>query len=395
MIEITLGVFLSSLVCSFCAGFVSCLSGFGAGIIFQVLWSLVYVFGGVQGTGNIKAANAILAWLTLALMLGLVFYEYCYYKTANFRKDIIVGFFPGDCLGIILGNFVLASVQSTTVRQTLGILFFILAVERIIHLFRASIPTYEIVIKTEDSPLLFGPSHLNINGNFESDQEKGYVNWFLTNKRTLIMSAITSIIAGILTGLFGIGGPPLMLLMSYLNLPKGEIRATSALINVLDSPLRIGAAIYFGIIHSGDWPLYIISTTAAMLGGVLGNFLHNKVKSFHIQFVLAALVLVAAGALLPAGSNSVLGQTLLGIYGFVLASIMLVYCYYRFTYPQPAPLVTLTKNENSSKSIIINYEPDKEGATLVTFSDLSGDDTEVEDKQEFNSAELLDSEIYS
>jgi len=88
---------------------------------------------------------------------------------------------------------------------------------------------------------------------------------------------------------------------------------------------------------------------------------------------------VGAGTLLPVGDGSVAGSFFVVLYGLLLGFTALGYCYCRFG--APSELKLRTKEEPSgSNSVPINYEPDKEGTTLVTFSDLSDGEEEQKEK---------------
>jgi uncharacterized membrane protein YfcA len=53
---------------------------------------------------------------------------------------------------------------------------------------------------------------------------------------------ITGVVSGLLSGIFGVGGPPTMIFMTMARLDKSSMRSTNQLVNVGLQLVRIGAA---------------------------------------------------------------------------------------------------------------------------------------------------------
>jgi len=157
-------------------------------------------------------------------------------------------------------------------------------------------------------------------GEQEETSSSACWSWIVEHKRVLALSIVTSVFSGVLTGLFSLGGTPLMVLCSYLQYPKADVRATSTLIFLLDMPARLGAAFYFGVFHLDDWLLYVLCVISGLIGGVLGHLVHRRVHSKHIHYALTVLILLAAISLLDIGGDSIFDWTLLAFYALLLIS---------------------------------------------------------------------------
>jgi len=124
-------------------------------------------------------------------------------------------------------------------------------------------------------------------------------------RASLLLLLCTGCMSGFLSGLMGVGGPPLMVAFSLLVVDKDDIRAISALYCLFELPTRVavmwrqsvGGADGFGAV---DAALAGCTAAGALLGFSAGGFLRRFVDSANILRVLLAIVLVASGVLLGA-----------------------------------------------------------------------------------------------
>lgn len=87
-------------------------------------------------------------------------------------------------------------------------------------------------------------------------------------KRMLLMGSVAGSCGGVMAGLTGIGGPPVMLMFEQLQVPKDVVRGTNAVCNVLQP--RIFAYIAMGVVVRSDFALYAAVSVAAVAGMMLG-----------------------------------------------------------------------------------------------------------------------------
>lgn len=64
MVNVSVAQLLSVIFCAWCSGFSSGLTGFGSAIIFQTLWSVLYLLS-VDGTGDLEFAGKLLVLIDL------------------------------------------------------------------------------------------------------------------------------------------------------------------------------------------------------------------------------------------------------------------------------------------------------------------------------------------
>jgi uncharacterized membrane protein YfcA len=118
----------------------------------------------------------------------------------------------------------------------------------------------------------------------------GGVNW----RSCLPKAAVSGIVVGFLTGLFGVGGGFLIVpaLTLLLGLPMATAAATSLVVIVANSAAAFTA-------HLGDTtidvPIAVAFTSAAILGSVAAGRIAPRLPSARIRRWFAYLVLLVAG----------------------------------------------------------------------------------------------------
>jgi hypothetical protein len=112
---------------------------------------------------------------------------------------------------------------------------------------------------------------------------------------------IAGVASGFLRGMFGAGGPPMMVYVSLINMDKANVRALSNTVGIIVSPI---AAVYILWFKEGwkwsHWPSYTIVVVFGVLGLGLGNWLYQFVSSQQVlRGVIGLLVLAAVVMLGP------------------------------------------------------------------------------------------------
>ena len=118
----------------------------------------------------------------------------------------------------------------------------------------------------------------------------------MPSRRTLTLAAIGTL-AGIFSGLFGVGGGVVMVPLLVLWLGYGEREATGTSLAAIVIIASVAAAIHgaYGNLHVGDG---ILVGIPAVAGVVLGTELQQRISTKAISLIFAALLVIVAGDLL-------------------------------------------------------------------------------------------------
>eukprot|EP01025_Chloroclados_australasicus_P043225 TRINITY_DN4608_c0_g1_i5.p6 TRINITY_DN4608_c0_g1~~TRINITY_DN4608_c0_g1_i5.p6 ORF type:complete len:119 (-),score=7.11 TRINITY_DN4608_c0_g1_i5:395-751(-) len=101
--------------------------------------------------------------------------------------------------------------------------------------------------------------------------------------------------AGLLHGMVGIPGPPMMYTFQYLRIPKNIVRANLAI-----SPLfNPGIFIYiiFGLFYPQYWPVYVVCPITGLAGVVLGSYF-SKFVSIAIYYHILMMFMAGSATVL-------------------------------------------------------------------------------------------------
>lgn len=110
---------------------------------------------------------------------------------------------------------------------------------------------------------------------------------------TLILIG-TGLIAGVLSGLFGIGGGVLIVPALIYLLGFSSQKATGTSLVVLLPPVGIGAVLEYGRHGAVDWRAAIIIVITLFLGATLGAFFANKMPVATLK-LLFSIFLIGIG----------------------------------------------------------------------------------------------------
>ena len=146
-----------------------------------------------------------------------------------------------------------------------------------------------------------------------------------TEKSSVWKFAVIGLVAGLMAGLFGIGGGFVMvpLFVLWLGMPQKRAHATSLL-----AVAFIGVAALAGYVNLGqiDWPAAALVTSGAIGGIYLGVRLLASISERTLSFIFAAVLVVAAVRLLLSATPSQLfhglpAQALLVVIGFASGTL--------------------------------------------------------------------------
>lgn len=104
-----------------------------------------------------------------------------------------------------------------------------------------------------------------------------------------------ALVAGLMTGFFGVGGGFIVVpaLMLVLGLPMRIASGTSLVVMVIASATGLLARL--GTHVSLDWPLTLAFTAASMVGGLLGGPLSHRVTPWKLTMAFACLITLVVG----------------------------------------------------------------------------------------------------
>ena len=110
------------------------------------------------------------------------------------------------------------------------------------------------------------------------------------------------VISGVLTGLFGTGGPPLILYYRLQGVDKAAFRGHLMAIFLLMTAVRVPSYAAFGLITEPRLWSALAVLPAVILGALIGNRIHLRIEEDTFRrLVSAALLIIGLLLLIPAG----------------------------------------------------------------------------------------------
>ena len=108
------------------------------------------------------------------------------------------------------------------------------------------------------------------------------------------------VISGVLTGLFGTGGPPLILYYQLQGVDKAAFRGNLMAIFLLMTAVRVPSYAVFGLITAPRMWSALAVMPAVLLGALIGNSIHLRIEETTFRrLVSAALLLIGLLLLAP------------------------------------------------------------------------------------------------
>jgi uncharacterized membrane protein YfcA len=107
-------------------------------------------------------------------------------------------------------------------------------------------------------------------------------------------------ISGLLTGLFGTGGPPLILYYQLRGVDKAAFRGNLMAIFLLMTAVRVPSYVAFGLVTEPRMWSALTVMPAVIAGAVIGNRIHLRIEEATFRrLVSAALLLIGLLLLVP------------------------------------------------------------------------------------------------
>ncbi|MCG6948649.1 MAG: sulfite exporter TauE/SafE family protein [Acidobacteria bacterium] len=115
-------------------------------------------------------------------------------------------------------------------------------------------------------------------------------------------AAPTGVVSGVLTGLFGTGGPPLILYYQLSGVDKAAFRGNLMAIFLLMTTVRVPSYVGFGLVTVERLWSALAVLPAVIVGAVIGNRIHLQIEETTFRrLVSAALLLIGLLLLSPIG----------------------------------------------------------------------------------------------
>ncbi len=116
------------------------------------------------------------------------------------------------------------------------------------------------------------------------------------------LAPIVGLASGILTGLFGTGGPPLILHYRLSGMEKAAFRGNLMAVFLLMTTVRVPSYAVFGLITAPRMWSALAVLPAVILGALIGNSIHLRIgEATFRRLVSAALVVIGVLLLMPGG----------------------------------------------------------------------------------------------
>lgn len=245
--------------------------GFGAGMFAVTLLAMVLP--------ELADVVAVLLILTLVTEVWVLAHEW---RRARLR--ILMGLLPTMAIGLWIGTEVLIAGDVSVLKRALG---FIVAAAGVWFLF--------------ERPAGVAPAGDNGDAEADNGGSVTHSDNFASRKRSRELWAVpVGLFSGVLGGMFGTGGPPVIVLLRTYRLDKGAFRATLLWYFLLMSLIRGGTYAWTGLLSTDVFLAAAWLLPGSVIGIMLGMAVHRRVSERRFAQAVSVL-LVILGALLLIG----------------------------------------------------------------------------------------------
>lgn len=113
-----------------------------------------------------------------------------------------------------------------------------------------------------------------------------------------IGSSIAGFMSGLLRGMFGAGGPPLMIYVSLVSMDKAQVRALSNMLGLWMAPLSFALLLRGGGFSAERWPSYVITVGGSIAGLVVGARMFSWFDTATVMRGILVLLILASVVML-------------------------------------------------------------------------------------------------
>ncbi|GLI65543.1 hypothetical protein VaNZ11_009101 [Volvox africanus] len=109
-------------------------------------------------------------------------------------------------------------------------------------------------------------------------------------RRIIFFGSLSGFASGVMGGMTGIGGPPLMFMYEKLKVAKDVVRGTNAVNNILQ--VRLVSYVAMGVYKREDMMIYAVTSVMGLAGVILGNGLAGQLDQRGFSRVLNVLMII-------------------------------------------------------------------------------------------------------
>lgn len=238
--------------------------GFGAGMFSVALLALLLP--------DLSGAVAALLLLTLVTELWVLAHAW-----HHARVRLLLGLLPTTLLGLLIGTQILVSADVPGLKRALGGVVLAAGAWFVYRDLR----TRETV---RDDP----------SGALQHSRRGQVRAW---------LSLPAGLVSGLLAGLFGTGGPPVIVFLKSYHLDKSAFRATILWFFLLMSVVRGGAYLRAAVLAGDELRAALWLLPGSLAGTVLGSFVHHRLSEHVFARIVSILLMILGAVLLLTGGR--------------------------------------------------------------------------------------------
>ncbi|MFC1713756.1 sulfite exporter TauE/SafE family protein [Candidatus Poribacteria bacterium] len=243
---ITLQVVILSSIIVTAAFLIRGLTGFGSGLLMVPMLLVLLDLTGLTESMKLVVPTAA----SLAVPSGIILLST--FRTRKWvRKDVLLMMIAGVAVGTPLGTYVLASVESNLLKRLFGLFLMGYALK-----------------------MLFG----------RKDTVRETKNY---------LGLIAGFLGGCSGGMFGSGGPPVIIYLNRKIADKQAFRATLVLYFLVANSWQCATLFYVRLINADVLRFVLYLLPAFIIGNLVGSVLHVRINQVLFNKVVALVLLIA------------------------------------------------------------------------------------------------------
>jgi uncharacterized membrane protein YfcA len=235
-------------------------------LLLSLFVALAYVVKGIAGFGEgMVFITLALLFLDIKLILPvaavlMLFADfYMIYRTRrDADKRVVAMLAVPVTVGVLGGSYALSVMDAGTLRMLVGILVILFSVNML----------------------------------------RGGRDWKLRKRFSGLLCSTAGFFGGLSDGLFGMGGPPIVMYLRYAGLEKAAFRATAVMAFLVYHVFRLVGYSYFGIMTLDSVRMGALLVPGMIIGAVIGMKVHGRLDEAMFSKVVAIILMVAGVALL-------------------------------------------------------------------------------------------------
>ena len=170
-----------------------------------------------------------------------------------------------------------------------------------------TIPTVSIDPETPTASQFEAEADAEVEAEADCENEKTGEIFDISNWKHLCLFECFCLMSGFLRGLFGTGGPPMMIFAVWFNVPKTLFQAANPFIIAFGSGLIMYINLYYikGEFKIKLWPIYLCILFGSFIGTCTGNLMSPHIDKRMVQNMMQFFILIGAFGLVFVGLKTV------------------------------------------------------------------------------------------